>query len=190
MSAAIGFASGGSDAWLVFNMKPGAYNDMSIIEFLEDPHAHLGEDSHHLRAVRGQAVPDHGTLRSGSPPSVTGWWSSSSPTVGTTSTPSSSCGGNSSRASWPHMSRHHRRGHRLRRRWARPHRQRCRPVPGLPPPPRSEVVTNVSLLLREAPGSGLVKWSADLCRPRSPVPPGLPQNRRPLWGGSIRPVAS
>jgi transposase len=42
MSAAVGFAPDGSDAWLVFGMRPGAYNQESIIEFLEDLHAHLG----------------------------------------------------------------------------------------------------------------------------------------------------
>lgn len=44
MSAAVGFAPDASDAWLVFNMRPGAYNQESIIEFLEDLHAHLGAD--------------------------------------------------------------------------------------------------------------------------------------------------
>ncbi len=44
MAAAVGFAPDGSGAWLVFNMRPGAYNDESIIEFLEDLHAHLGGD--------------------------------------------------------------------------------------------------------------------------------------------------
>jgi len=44
MSAAVGFAPDGTDAWLVFNMRPGAYNDTSLIEFLEDLHRHFGGD--------------------------------------------------------------------------------------------------------------------------------------------------
>ena len=45
MSAAVGFAPDGSDAWMVFNMRPGAYNQDSLIEFLEDLHDHLGDDT-------------------------------------------------------------------------------------------------------------------------------------------------
>jgi transposase len=44
MAAAVGFAPDGSDPWLVFHLQPGTYNDQSIIEFLEDLHAHLGGD--------------------------------------------------------------------------------------------------------------------------------------------------
>jgi transposase len=44
MSAAVGYAADGSDAWLVFNMRPGAYNKYSLIEFLADLHQHLGAD--------------------------------------------------------------------------------------------------------------------------------------------------
>jgi putative transposase len=44
MSAAVAYAPDGSDAWLVFAMRPGAYNQDSLIEFLEDLHDHLGGD--------------------------------------------------------------------------------------------------------------------------------------------------
>jgi transposase len=44
MSAAVGFSPEGSEAWLVFTMRPGAYTDVTIIEFLEDLHHHLGDD--------------------------------------------------------------------------------------------------------------------------------------------------
>ena len=43
MSAAVGYALGGSDAWLVFQMRPGAYNNESLIEFLTELHDHLDE---------------------------------------------------------------------------------------------------------------------------------------------------
>jgi transposase len=44
MSAAVGYAPDGSDAWLVFAMRPGAYNQDSLIEYLEDLHDHLDGD--------------------------------------------------------------------------------------------------------------------------------------------------
>lgn len=44
MAAAVGFAPDGSEAWLVFHMQPGSYNEGTIIEFLEDLHRHLGQD--------------------------------------------------------------------------------------------------------------------------------------------------
>jgi hypothetical protein len=60
MSAAVGFAPGGSDAWLVFNMRPGAYNDMTIIEFLADLHDHLGGDK---VTVIWDGLPSHRSKR-------------------------------------------------------------------------------------------------------------------------------
>lgn len=44
MAGALGYAPDGSAAWLVFAMRPGAYNDATLIEFLSDLHAHLGDD--------------------------------------------------------------------------------------------------------------------------------------------------
>ncbi len=44
MSAAVGYCPNGNNAWLVFNMVPGAYNDVTLIEFLEDLHTHIGKD--------------------------------------------------------------------------------------------------------------------------------------------------
>ena len=44
MSAAVVYAPDGSDAWLCFQMKPGSYNDESLIEFLADLHHHVGDD--------------------------------------------------------------------------------------------------------------------------------------------------
>ena len=42
MAAALGYAPDGSDAWLVFQVRPGAYNDESLIEFLLELCEHLG----------------------------------------------------------------------------------------------------------------------------------------------------
>lgn len=62
MAAALGYAPHGSDAWLVFQMGPGAYNDEGLIAFLTDLHTHLdggkvtliwdGLPSHRSRAMR------------------------------------------------------------------------------------------------------------------------------------------
>ena len=34
MSAVVGYAPDGADAWLVFQMRPGSYNEETLIEFL------------------------------------------------------------------------------------------------------------------------------------------------------------
>ncbi|MGH9208560.1 MAG: transposase [Acidimicrobiales bacterium] len=41
MSGVVGFAPDASDAWLVFGMLAGAYNDESLIEFLTELRDHL-----------------------------------------------------------------------------------------------------------------------------------------------------
>jgi len=41
MSAALAYAHDGGDARIVFQTRPGAYNDESIIEFLEALHGEL-----------------------------------------------------------------------------------------------------------------------------------------------------
>ena len=61
MSAAVGYAPDGSDAWLVYGMRSGSYNEESLIEFLEDLHHELagekvtliwdGLPSHRSRAM-------------------------------------------------------------------------------------------------------------------------------------------
>ena len=62
MSAAVCFSPDGSDATLVFGLRPGSYNDAAIAEFLTELHRHLGGDkvtliwdglpSHRSRAMR------------------------------------------------------------------------------------------------------------------------------------------
>jgi hypothetical protein len=42
MAAALGYAPDGSDAWLVFQVRPSAHNDESLIEFLLELCEHLG----------------------------------------------------------------------------------------------------------------------------------------------------
>ena len=43
MAAALGYAPDGSNAWLVFQVRPGAYNDESLIEILLEKCEHLGD---------------------------------------------------------------------------------------------------------------------------------------------------
>ena len=44
MVSVLGYAPDGSDAFLVFGMNPGTYNDERLIEFLEAFHAELADD--------------------------------------------------------------------------------------------------------------------------------------------------
>jgi transposase len=44
MSGVLGYAPDGSDAWLVFAMRAGAYNEDSLIEFLGELHEELNGD--------------------------------------------------------------------------------------------------------------------------------------------------
>ena len=62
MSAAVAFRPDGTDATLIFGMRPGSYNDEALIEFLSELHRHLGGDkvtliwdgltSHRSRAMK------------------------------------------------------------------------------------------------------------------------------------------
>jgi transposase len=62
MSAAVCFRPNGSDAALVFGLRPGAYNDESLMEFLTELRRHLNGDkvtliwdglpSHRSRAMK------------------------------------------------------------------------------------------------------------------------------------------
>ncbi len=45
MSAALCYRPDHSDAHLVFAAQPGAYNTETLIVFLSDLHAHLGDDA-------------------------------------------------------------------------------------------------------------------------------------------------
>jgi transposase len=44
MSAVVGYEPRGDDAWLVFAMRPGAYDEVTLAEFLDELHGHLGDD--------------------------------------------------------------------------------------------------------------------------------------------------
>ena len=60
MSAVVGYAPDGADAWLVFQMRPGAYNDESLIEFLTEMHTLL-EDR--LVTLIWDGLPSHRSRR-------------------------------------------------------------------------------------------------------------------------------
>jgi len=44
VSAVVGYAPRGDDAWLVFGTRPGSYDEDSLVEFLGQLHGHLGGD--------------------------------------------------------------------------------------------------------------------------------------------------
>jgi hypothetical protein len=44
VSAVVGYAPDGADAWLVFQMRPGSNNEETLIEFLGELHDHLDGD--------------------------------------------------------------------------------------------------------------------------------------------------
>ena len=44
MSAALGYDPRGEGSWLVFQMLPGTYNDVALIDFLTQLREHLGGD--------------------------------------------------------------------------------------------------------------------------------------------------
>ena len=44
MSAALGYDSRGEGTWLVFQMIPGTYNDLALIDFLTQLREHLSGD--------------------------------------------------------------------------------------------------------------------------------------------------
>ncbi len=66
MSAVVGYSADGSEAWLVFQMRPGSYNEETLIEFLGELHDHLDGDkvtvlwdglpSHRSRAMKAFIV--------------------------------------------------------------------------------------------------------------------------------------
>jgi len=61
-SAVVGYAPDGADAWLVFQMRPGSYNEETLIEFLIELNGNLDGDkvtiiwdglpSHRSRAMK------------------------------------------------------------------------------------------------------------------------------------------
>jgi transposase len=56
MAGALVYWPGASQAALVFQLRPGAYNDVSLIEFLTDLHAHL--DGHQVLLI-WDGLPSH-----------------------------------------------------------------------------------------------------------------------------------
>ena len=148
MAAAVGFAPDGSDAWLVFNMRPGAYNDVTIIEFFEDLHAHLGRDK---LTLIWDGLPSHRSK-------VMKAWIASQrhwlvverlPAYGHDLNPVELDLGQPQiqRARQP-VPRHHRRSCRVRRRRARTHRNRHRPVLRLPAALRPQAMTECHCIIR------------------------------------------
>lgn len=60
MAGAVAYRPDGSDASLVFQMRPGAYNDETLIEFLIELHGHLDGDK---ATVIWDGLPSHRSRR-------------------------------------------------------------------------------------------------------------------------------
>ena len=140
-AVALAYEPDGTDAQLVFQMRPGAHNDERLVEFLTEMHA-LSEGR--LVTLIWDGLPSHRSRRRKEWPSTRRRWLvvEQLPGLRPRSQPHREGVGEleGQRARQP-LPRHHRRGCRSGRREPLPDRRRDRTLPRLPPSHWSQVVT-------------------------------------------------
>ena len=148
IAGALVYEPDGSDAHLVFQLRPGAYNDETLIDFLTEVHQY--EERRSVILI-WDGLPSHRSRR------MLDWvanqrdWLSVEPLPGYAPdlNPIEQVWGNVKAGTGKPLCRHHWRGVGSRRRRAGPHQQRRPTLLRFPPPHRSAVMTLHSRQLHE-----------------------------------------
>ena len=101
MSAARCYRPDRSAAELVFATQPGAYTTETLIDFLGQPHAHVGQNATLTLLWDGLSSHRSRDMSASSPPAAAGCASNACPPTPPNSTRSKACGATSKEPNWP-----------------------------------------------------------------------------------------